>query len=52
MTPAHHVHWAAFQPGPHAECDVRAVLPRARAWFAALVGGALAVALVCWAVIA
>ena len=51
MTPAHHSRWAEFQPGPHRECDVRAVLPRARAWVMALVGGVCAVVLVCWAVV-
>lgn len=52
MTPAHASNWAAFQPGPHRECDVSAVLPRARAWVMALVGGVLAVVLVAWAVVA
>jgi len=51
MTPAHLKAWADWQPGPHRECDVSAVLPRARAWFAALVGGVLAVVLVAWAVV-
>ena len=52
MTPAHAWLWAEFQPGPHARCDVSAVLPRARAWVAALVGGVVAVVLVVWAVVA
>lgn len=52
MTPAHASLWAEFQPGPHARCDVSAVLPRARAWVAALVGGVVAVVLVVWAVVA
>lgn len=52
MTPAHAHGWADFQPGPHRECDVSAVLPRERAWVMALVGGVLAVVLVAWAVVA
>lgn len=52
MTPAHAHGWAEFQPGPHARCDVSAVLPRARAWVAALVGGVAAIALVAWALVA
>lgn len=51
MTPAHAKRWADFQPGPHSSCDMRAVLPRARAWVMALVGGVLAVVLVAWAIL-
>ena len=52
MTPAHAPLWPEFQPGPHARSDVSAVLPRARAWVAALVGGVAGVGLVVWAVVA
>ena len=51
MTPAHAALWADFQPGPHARCDVSAVLPRARAWVAVLVGGVVAVVFVVWSVL-
>ena len=43
MNPAHLKAWADWQPGPHRERDVSAVLPRERA---------LAVVLVAWAVVA
>lgn len=43
--------WGDWQPGDEQWCDVSAVLPRARAWFAAMVGGVAAVVLVVWAVV-